>query len=64
MGGFSLSGSHFLRQKDHVIDFFEEDAQREVVDHTFSSSIVESWSCGCAHQPSLGVEAHEVDAHG
>jgi hypothetical protein len=64
MGGFSLSDSHFLHREDHVIDFFGENAQREVVGHAFSSGAIESWSRGCACPPSPGVEAREVDASG
>jgi hypothetical protein len=36
MGGLSLSDSHFQRHGNHVIDFIEENVQREVVGHTFS----------------------------
>jgi hypothetical protein len=62
MGGFSLSDSHFLHRGNCVIDFFGENVRREVVGHTFSSGTVESWNRGCAHPPSLGVEACEVGA--
>jgi hypothetical protein len=64
MGGFSLSDSHFLRWEDHVIDFFRENARREVVGRAFSFGTVESWSHGCARPPSPGVEARKVDARG
>jgi hypothetical protein len=64
MGGFSLSDSHFLHRGNHVIDFFGENVRREVVGRTFSSSAIESWSCGCARLPSPGVEAHEVGVRG
>jgi hypothetical protein len=46
MGGFSLSDSHFLHREDHIIHFFGQNARREVVGRTFSSSAVESWSHG------------------
>jgi hypothetical protein len=61
MGGFSLSDSHFLHREGHAVDFFGENARREVVGHTFSSDPIESWSHGCASPPSLGVEALVVD---
>jgi hypothetical protein len=64
MGGFSLSDSHFLHQDDHVIDFLGENAQREVVGHTFSTGTFVSWSHGCARPPSPRVEACMVDACG
>jgi hypothetical protein len=64
MGGLSLSDSHFLHREDRVIDFFGENAQREVVGHTFSFGTIESWSHGCARLPSPGVKADEVDDRG
>jgi hypothetical protein len=64
VGGFSLSDSHFLRQRNHVIDFFGEEVRREVVGHAFSSDIIMSWSRGCARLPSSGVEALDFGAHG
>jgi hypothetical protein len=64
MGGFSLSDSHFQHRGNHVIDFFGENVWREVVGRAFSSGAIESWSHGCTHPPSLGVEVCEVGAHG
>jgi hypothetical protein len=61
MGGFSLSDSHFLHREGHAVDFFGENARREVVGHAFSSDPIESWSHGCASPHSLGVEALMVD---
>jgi hypothetical protein len=62
MGGFSLSNLHFLHRGNHIIDFFGENVQKEVVGCAFSFGTVKSWSHGCARLPSLGVEAREVGA--
>jgi hypothetical protein len=42
VSGFSLSDLHFLHQENHVIDFFRENARREVVGHTVPSGTIES----------------------
>jgi hypothetical protein len=64
VGGFSLFDSHFLCQGNHIVDFFGENVQREVVGHAFSSVVVELWSHGCACLPSPGLEALDAGARG
>jgi hypothetical protein len=64
VNGFSLSELYFLCRGNHIVDFFGENAHREVADRTLPSSTVELWSRGCAHLPSPGVKTHEVGARG